>query len=84
MSEMTADDAFYAFAGQWVQKDPAFHLDDPQVREDLMTLISACMSLLAVAPTEVWQDYIRTCGKFAKKRVPKEVQARILAAVNSS
>lgn len=84
MSEMTADETFNLFTKQWVQKDPAFHLDDPQVRNDLMTLVSVSMSLLAAAPPAVWQEFMKTCAGTAKQMVPPAVQERIKSVVSSS
>lgn len=77
---MTADQTYELFAKQWAEKDPSFRLDDPQVREQLMVLVSAALSLLAIAPPEVWQDFMDECSRTAKAMVPEDIQARIKGA----
>jgi len=81
MSEITADQTFDLFAQQWTAQDAAFHLDDPKVRDDLMTVVSAMMSLLAVGTPEVWVKFMADCEAAAKAGVPVEIQAKIKCVV---
>lgn len=81
MSEMTIDQTFDLFAKQWAAQDAAFHLDDPKIREEVVVVISAMMSLLAVAPPEVWDQFMKECSATAKALVPKEIQDQIKSAV---
>lgn len=77
MSQISADETIDLFISQWKAQDPDFKLDDPEVRDQVATLISAFMSLLAIAPPEVWQEFMDKCAKIAKTMVPKDVQAKI-------
>ncbi len=81
MSEPTSDQTFDLFAKQWAAKHPDFHLDDPKVRDDIMTIISAMMSLLAVSTPEVWNKFMADCEAAAKVGVPLEIQAKIKCVV---
>lgn len=74
---MTADEAFQKFAQQWAEKNPNFRLDDPEVREDLMTVVSAMMSLLAVADPETWNTFMEGVAQHAKNCVPEHIQKLI-------
>ena len=78
---MTADETFDRFAKQWAEKNPNFRLDDPQVREDLMVVVSAMMSLLAVAPPETWGTFMEGCAQLARDTVPEHIQRMIKASV---
>jgi hypothetical protein len=73
MSEPTADQTFDLFCGQWKRRDPMFHLDDEKVRDKLMTLVSAAMSVLVLAP-ETFGSFIDGCATVAKTVVPSEAQ----------
>lgn len=78
---MTADEAFDKFSTQWAEKNPNFRLDDPQVREDLMVVVSAMMSLLAVAPPETWNTFMERCAQLAQDTVPEHIQRMIKDSV---
>jgi hypothetical protein len=78
------DQTFELFAKHWNSREPVFHLDDPEVREQLMTLLSATMSLLAVAPPEVWATFMQECSTTANTLVPEDVKQQIKGAVAPS
>ena len=82
MSEPTSDQTFGLFVQQWEAKDPAFHLDDPKIRDDIMTVVSAMMSLLVVSTPEIWSKFMADCEAAAKTGVPPEIQAKIKCVVS--
>lgn len=81
---MTPDQCFQKFSQQWKSREPVFRLNDEQVREKLMTLMSAGMSLLAVAEPAVFDAFFDECAAVAKRVVPKEIQDKINEAVSST
>jgi hypothetical protein len=83
MSQVTADETFEQFSKHWVAKEPTFRLNEPAVRDHVMTLISAAMSLLSVASEPVWRGFMDDCAAAAKVRVPKAIQERIKGSVGS-
>lgn len=79
---MTADETFDTFAKQWAEQNPDFRLDDPQVREDVIVVLSAMMSLLATTTPEVWLAFMEDCAESATARVPLEIQERIKRSIS--
>jgi hypothetical protein len=75
--EMTAEETFETFCKQWTERNPLFQLDDPKVREEMMTLVSVVMSLLAISGPEVWQEFMTQTATLAKQIVPKDIQQTI-------
>lgn len=74
---MTGDEEiFRQFQKHWLNQEPTFQLDDPSVREDVMTVVSAMMSLLAVGSKPTWETFMNDCREAAKK-VPQATQAKI-------
>lgn len=77
----TPEQVFELFAKHWTSREPAFHLDDPLVRDQVMTLLSATMSLLAVAPPEIWNGFMKECTTVANALVPEDVKTQIRGAI---
>lgn len=73
-----SDDTFDCLVDQWSRRDKDFKLNDPQVREQLAQVISTIMSLLAVAPPEVWQGFMQEIIQAARNTIPPEVQLAIM------
>jgi len=84
MSQMTTDETLERFLKIWRDREPLFSLDDPKVRENLMVLLSASLSVLSQAPEEVANDFMERCANIAKEIVPEDVQDKIIGRRTST
>jgi len=82
MSEPTAEQIFDLFEGQWRTQAPQFKLDDPHVRNSLMSLLSAAVSVLVASP-ESFDAFIAGCSNVAKTTVPRAAQERIKTTIET-
>lgn len=78
MSQMTADETLERFLKIWRDREPIFSLDDPQVREKLMIILSASLSVLSQSSEEVANEFMERCANIAKEIVPQDVQDKII------
>jgi hypothetical protein len=76
MTEST-DDTFNRFVNHWQQRDPTFQLDQDKVREQIVMVLAAAMSILATSSPEVMDEFIDGCSDVAKRCVPLEIQRAI-------
>ncbi len=58
MSNNTAEEAFELFVKCWKERSPKVHLDNEEVREKIMALVSSSLVLLDRAP-EAFQSFYR-------------------------
>lgn len=83
MAEPSAEKTFELFSEQWKRRDPDFQLNNEEVRDKLMCLVSAAMSVLILSP-EVFDQFIAGCTAVATNVVPREAQEKIKSAVKSA
>lgn len=77
MKELTPEETIALFAKHWYSREPDFRLDEEFVRHEIAVVVSGMMSLLAVAPPEVWDRFMLETGALAKRLVPLDVQEKI-------
>jgi hypothetical protein len=71
--EQTLDE----FVKQWKARNKNFHLDDDQVRDELMSLVAASMTVLLTCDRTQWTEFMNLCSAAAKKTVPEHIQKMI-------
>lgn len=84
MSQMTADETLERFLKIWRDREPLFSLNDPEVREKLMVILSASLSVLSQSSEEVAKEFMDRCANTAKEIVPQDVQDKIIGRRSST
>lgn len=75
----SADEVLALFFSQWQNRDVQFGLDDPNVRDDVALMLSGMLTILAVAPRPVWNEFVLACQAASKTVLPPETQEQIKA-----
>lgn len=73
----TAEEAFEIFVKHWKARNPGLHLDDEQIREQIMALLSSVLVLLNSSP-EAFQNFYKGAENVMIAVTPPSVIAEIM------
>jgi hypothetical protein len=74
----TTDEAFGLFWSHWQNCSPEYHMDDPAIREKVMSLISSTMVILKECP-EVFDHFLGLASNSMEVVVPDAVKQKMEA-----
>lgn len=74
---MGVDETLEEFVKQWEARNSNFHLDNEKVREELVTLLGASMTVLLTCSLDQWAEFMEKCSEAAKTTVPPHIQKMI-------